>query len=140
MANAIILRARSIDTLAKLIQFIFPLIALMLLIIGVKRNAISYVISSLWLSLIAILIHFQVIGDQIFGTYFNYTNAAIYSLNVIILLLSLIQIISHLSTRGNALKYTCSLVNAALVVGTLFVITNLWINAFLLKTNLKEPL
>lgn len=104
-------------TLGKLIQSLFPLIALVLFIIGIKRNAIYYIISSLWLSLIALLIHFQFSGNQIFGTYFNYLNAGIYSFNLLILLLALIQVISHLSTNSPTFKYTSTFIDAFLVVG-----------------------
>ncbi|MCW8399654.1 type I secretion system protein LssZ [Legionella sp. PATHC038] len=124
-------------TLGKLIQAFFPLIALVLFIIGIKRNAIYYIISSLWLSLIALLIHFQFSGNQIFGTYFNYFNAGIYSFNFLILLLALLQVISHLSANGPALKYTYAFISSLMVVGALIVISNLWINAFFIENKLE---
>jgi hypothetical protein len=124
-------------TLAKLIQDLFPIIALILLIIGSKRNAIYYIISSLWLSLIAVLIHFQFSGNQIFGSYFNYFNAAVYSFNLLVLLIALIRVISHLSVNSSILKITCSFVNAFMVIGASLVITNLWINAFFIENKMK---
>ncbi|KTC89049.1 type I secretion system protein LssZ [Fluoribacter dumoffii] len=124
-------------TLGKLIHVFFPLIALVLFIIGIKKNAISYIISSLWLSLIALLIHFQFSGNQIFGTYFNYFNAGIYSFNFIILLIALLHIMSHLSIRGPAFKYTYTLINSLLVAGTITVITNLWINAYFIENKME---
>ncbi|RYB52624.1 type I secretion system protein LssZ, partial [Legionella pneumophila] len=48
----------SMHILAKVIHCLFPLIALTLLIIGIKRNAIYYIISSLWISLISLVIHY----------------------------------------------------------------------------------
>ena len=116
-------------TLALVIQYFFPLIALILLIIGIRKNAIHYVISSLWMSLITVLIHFQFAGNQIFGTYFGYLNAAIYSFTLLVLLLALIRVITHLSSNNPNFKYTASLMKALLFVGALLVITNLWINA-----------
>ncbi|KTD00746.1 type I secretion system protein LssZ [Fluoribacter gormanii] len=124
-------------TLGKLIQSLFPLIALILFIIGIKRKAIYYIISSLWLSLIALLIHFQFSGNQIFGTYFNYLNSGIYSFNLIILLLALIVVISHLSINTTTFKYTYTLINALLVVGAFVVISNLWINAFFIENKME---
>lgn len=124
-------------TLGKLIQTLFPLIALVLFIIGTKRNAIHYIISSLWLSLIAALIHFQLSGNQIFGMYFDYLNAGIYSFNVLTLVLSLTHVMSHLSISGPAFKYTSTLINAFLVVGACIVISNLWINAFFIKNKME---
>ncbi len=124
-------------TLGKLIQSLFPLIALVLFIIGIKRHAIYYIISSLWLSLIALLIHFQFSGNEIFGTYFNYLNAGIYSFNLLILLLALIQVISHLSINAPAFKYAYTFVNALLVVGAFILISNLWINAFFIENKME---
>lgn len=116
--------------LTKIIHCFFPALALILLVIGIKRKAIYYVISALWLSLIALIIHFQSSGGQILGSYFNYTNAAIYSINLVILFVALIRIISHLSIDNDAFRYLSSLAKALIVIGSLLVIINLWINAF----------
>ncbi|ARB91095.1 type I secretion system protein LssZ [Legionella longbeachae] len=124
------------NTIAKLIQILFPLIALLLLIIGIKKRAIYYMISALWLSLIAMLIHLQFSGNQIFGTYFNYYNASIYTSNLLILLITLIYVISHLST-GSTLRYVYSFVNAFLVVIALVSIINLWMNAFFIENKME---
>jgi len=123
--------------LAKLIQCFFPLIALILLSIGIKKNAIYYIISSLWLSLIAVFIHFQFSGNQILGDYFNYSNAAIYSFNLLVLLVSLIYVLLHLSTENATFRYISTFINAFMVVGALLVITNIWMNAFFIE-NKKE--
>lgn len=119
--------------LAKIIQYFFPLIALIFLIAGIRKNAINYIISSLWLSLIAALIHFQFAGNQIFGTYFDYVNAAFYSFTLLILLTALIRVIAHLGTTSLIFKYTGSFINSFMVVGALLVITNLWINAIFIE-------
>lgn len=124
-------------TLAKIIQYFFPLIALILLIIGIKRHAIYYMISALWISLITVLIHLQFSGNQIFGTYFDYLNSAIYSLTLIVLLIALIHVISHLSIEHPFFSYISSFIKAFLIVGAVLVSTNLWINAFFI--NNKKP-
>ncbi|HHT0591682.1 TPA: type I secretion system protein LssZ [Legionella anisa] len=123
--------------LGKLIQCLFPLIALVLFIIGTKKKAIYCIISSLWLSLIAALIHFQFSGNQIFGMYFGYLNAGIYSFNLLILVLALIHVMSHLSINGPAFKYTSTFINAFLFVGACVVISNLWINAFFIENKME---
>lgn len=123
--------------LTKLILHLFPLVALILLIIGIKQKSIYYVISSLWLSLIAVIIHFESSGRQILGDYFNYANAAIYSLNLMILFISLTRIISHLSFTNSIFKYVSSLLNSFIVIGCLLVITNIWINAYFLHDRMQ---
>lgn len=122
--------------LAKAIQSLFPLIALLLLIIGIKRNIISYVVSSLWLSLIALVIHYQSSGGQILGSYFNFLNAAIYSINLIILFISLIRVIAHLSSESLFFKYSSSLIQSLIVIGSFLVITNIWINAYFIENKM----
>ena len=123
-------------TFAETIHCLFPLIALVLFIIGIKRNAIYYVISALWLSLIALVIHYQASGGEILGSYFNYYNATIYTLNLIILVASLIRVISHLGSDSTLFKYSTSLAQALIVIGSILVITNLWVNAYFVETRM----
>lgn len=123
--------------IAKLIHTLFPLIALIFLFIGIKRNSIYFIISALWLSLIALIIHFQMSGGQILGSYFDYLNAAIYSLNLIILLVSLMRVISHLSVESEIFHYTSSLVKAFMVIACLLMISNLWINAYFIDNRME---
>lgn len=123
-------------TLAKVIHCLFPLIALILLIIGIKRKAIQFVISSLWLSLISLSIHYQSSGGELLGSYFNILNAAIYSFNLIVLVTCLIQIISHLSTKRKIVKYITSFIQSFLVLCSFLVITNLWINAYFIENRM----
>lgn len=122
--------------LAKVIHCLFPLIALALLMIGLKRNSIYYTISALWLSLIALVIHYQASGGEILGSYFNYANTAIYSANLIILVVSLIKVISHLTNDNPFYKYSSSLLQALIVIGSLLVITNLWMNAYFIENRM----
>jgi hypothetical protein len=122
--------------LAKVIHCLFPLIALIFLIIGIKRNAIYYVISSLWLSLIALAIHYQSSGGQILGSYFNFLNATIYTANLVILFISLTRIIVHLSSNSPIFKYASSFIQSLIVIGSLLVLINLWINAYFIESRM----
>lgn len=122
--------------LTRVILCIFPLIAFALFIIGIYKNKIYYIISSLWLSLIALIIHYQTSGGEILGSYFNYVNASIYSINLIVLFISLIRIISHLSNESIIFKYISSLFQALIVIGSVLVIINLGINAFFIENRL----
>lgn len=123
--------------LAQIIQYFFPLIALVNLVIGIKRKSIQYVIASLWVSLIAVLLHVQFSGNQIFSTYFDYTNATIYSFTLIILLIALTRILTHLGIAHVLFRYVTTFANALLVVAAFLVIINVWINAFFIE-NKKE--
>jgi hypothetical protein len=123
--------------LAQVIHCFFPIIALFLLIIGIKNNAIHYIISSLWLSIIALALHFQASGGQILGSYFNYTNATIYTLNLLVLFIALLRVIIHLRINHYLLRFFSSLFSASIVIGILLVLTNLWINALFIENRLK---
>lgn len=125
------------NTLAKVIHFLFPLISLVLLIIGINRKAIYYIISALWLSLIALIIHFESSGGQILGNSFNYLNATIYSINFFILLVALIRVISHLSIDSEWFRYVSSFFKSFIVIACLLVITNLWINAYFIENRME---
>lgn len=122
--------------LANILHCLFPIIALVLLVLGIRKNAIYYIISSLWLSLIAIFIHFQTSGGQILGSYFNYTNAFIHSVNLIILVIALILVITHLTSDSPLFKYTKSLLQSIVVIGCMLLITNLWINAYFIENRM----
>jgi len=123
-------------TLAQGIHYLFPLIAFLLLIIGIHKNAIYYIISALWLSLIALIIHHQISGGEILGSYFNYANAAIYTINLVILFIALIRVIAHLTYDNPALKYASAFIQAFVVICSLLVITNLWINAYFIENRM----
>lgn len=123
--------------LAKVILCFFPLAALILLIIGVHKKAIYYVISALWLSLIALILHYQTSGGEILGTYFNYVNASIYSVNLIVLFLALIRIISHLTSDNVVFRYVSSFFQALIAIGSVLVIINLVINAFFIENRMS---
>lgn len=122
--------------LSKAIHCLFPLIALILLIIGIKRKATYYIISALWLSIIAVIIHFESSGSQILGSYFNYLNSGIYTVNLIVLFISLICVISHLSIDNASFRYTSSLLKSFILIASLFVIINLWTNAYFIENRM----
>ncbi|MFA6302112.1 MAG: type I secretion system protein LssZ [Legionella sp.] len=124
------------DILPKFIHCAFPLIGLLLLLIGIKKQAIYYVISAMWLSIIALIIHFEFSGSQILGSYFDYLNAGIYSLNLIILFISLITVVNHLSTNTPFYRYTSSLLKAFVFIGSIFVMINIWTNAYFIENRM----
>lgn len=122
--------------LSKFIHCVFPLIGLILLCIGIKRQAIYYVISAMWISIIALIINFEFSGSQILGSYFDYLNATIYSMNLIILFVALITVLSHLSNDTALYRYFSSLLKAFVFIGSIFVLINLWTNAYFIENRM----
>ncbi len=123
--------------LAGIIHYLLPLAALISLIWGLSKKAIYYIIAALWLSLIALILHYQHSGGAILGSYFDYTNALLYSLNLIILATSVIYIIEHLSNTSNGLKYSALIAQAFIALASILMIFNLWINAYFLADKLE---
>lgn len=121
--------------ITEMTQSIFPIVGLIVLVIGIKKKAIYHVISALWLSLIALIILFQSSGGEILGDYFNYLNAAIYSLNLIVLFVAISQVFKHLSI-DNYFKYLAGFFNAFIAVASLLLIINMWTNAYFIENRL----
>lgn len=118
------------NLLSSTLNDFLPLIAAVLLVIGMKVGRINLVVAALWLSLIALLLHYQTAGGEILGNYFGYKNAAIYTLNLVVLVLSLIYLLFKLPIFHSKLaRYLTGLISACLVVGSLFLLINLWMNA-----------
>lgn len=122
------------DMLATFIHIFLPPLAAILLIIGMKRSEINFIITALWLSLIALIIHYQTAGSEILGSYFNYKNAAIYSLNIIVLISTVFCLfLQHHQLQGPRIRYFTGFISAFFVAGSALLITNLWVNAYFIE-------
>ena len=122
------------DTLSNLLHELLPLISAILLIAGLKMERINYLVTALWLSLIALLLHYQTAGGEILGTYFGYHNAAIYTLNILVLISTLLCLFFKLPLfQGKISRYITGFLSVCLVVGSLLLLINLWINAHFIE-------
>lgn len=121
---------------SQIIHGLFPIVALILMFIGIKRQAIYYIISALWISIIALIINFQYSEGQILGSYFNYTNATIYTTNLLILMVSVFLIINHLLVNTTVYRYLSSLFKAFVLIGCMMVLINLWTNAHFIENRM----
>ena len=118
------------NQLSSVLHDLLPLLAIIFLLIGLNTQRINYVISALWLSLIALLLHYQTAGGEILGTYFNYKNAAIYSINLVVLITTLLCLFYRLPLfQGKRTRYATGFLSAFMVIGGLLLLINLWMNA-----------
>ena len=125
------------NTLSNTLHNLPPFISALLLIIGIKKDRINYIIAALWLSLIALILHYQAAGGEILGSYFGYQNAAIYSVNLIVLLMTLQYLFIKIPIlQGNLSRYVTGIVSTFLIIGTLLLLSNLWINAYFIENRL----
>lgn len=129
------------NTLSNALHYALPLIGTILLVMGIKTHRINYVIASLWLSLISIVLHYQMAGGEILGSYFGYQNAAIYTLNLLVLIITLLYLFFKVTMfQGKLSRYISGVVSISLIVGSLLLLINLWINArFIENRRLGTP-
>ncbi|KTC75227.1 type I secretion system LssZ [Legionella birminghamensis] len=122
------------------IYFIFPLISLALLAYGFKSSHKNYISLALWLSLLAVLLEYQTAGGEILGSYFNYKHAAIYSLNLLVLMICIIYLLfySFSQSKNSLYRYASGFTAAIAVTGAAILITNLWVNAFFIEHRLQN--
>lgn len=121
--------------LLEVIHTLFPLVALVFLIAGIRLKRKNYLIASLWLSLIALVLHYRASGGEILGSYFNYMHATIYSINLLIMVISIgYLLLSGLKSINNKfIRYAFTFLTALLFTGSLMLLINLWINAFFVE-------
>ncbi|WP_133140837.1 type I secretion system protein LssZ [Legionella genomosp. 1] len=122
------------------IYFIFPLISLVLLAYGFKSSHKNYISLALWLSLIAVLLEYKTAGGEILGSYFNYKHAAVYSLNLIVLIICIVYLLCYSFRQSKSIlyRYISGLTAAIAVTGAAILISNLWINAFFIEHRLQN--
>ncbi|KTD36633.1 type I secretion system LssZ [Legionella nautarum] len=120
------------------IHFLFPILGIIILFFGIQLGRKNYILVALWLSLIALILHYRASGGEILGSYFNYQHAAIYSLNLIVLISSIICLLltSMDEIHSRILRYGAGLLSAGLITGGALLITNLWINASFVENRL----
>lgn len=124
--------------LLDIIHLLFPLLGALILLFGLKLKRKNYFILSLWLSLIALILHYRASGGEILGSYFNYSHAAVYSFNLIVLITSVICLLQNSIQEfsNKSLGYAVGLFSAVLVTGTTLLLINLWINASFVEQRL----
>ena len=122
------------NILSNALHDLLPLLGAISLIIGIKMERVNYIIAALWLCLIALLLHYQTAGGEILGSYFDYQNAAIYSVNIVVLLATILYLFLKLPLfKGTLFRYLTGFISAGLVVGCLLLLINLWINAHFIE-------
>ncbi|WP_028387815.1 hypothetical protein [Legionella fairfieldensis] len=124
--------------LLETIHSLFPMLGVVILFVGIKLQRKNYLIVALWLSLIALILHYRASGGEILGSYFNYQHAAIYSLNLIVLIFSILCLLmtSINGTENKILRYSSGLLSAGLITGGILLVINLWINATFVENRL----
>jgi hypothetical protein len=123
--------------------YLLPVICFITLILAIKQSHINYALTALWLSLIAVILNYQLAGDEIIGDYFNIFNATIYTVNLLLFVFSTLYVLHLLNStlEKKLTKILMPILSLFLVIGCGIVLTNLWINArFLHFRHPKTPI
>lgn len=124
--------------IVNLIHILFPLIGILLLIIGLSTRRKQLITLALWLSLIALLVHYRTSGGEILGVYFDYTHTLIYSINLIVLVICALYLLLAYARESSTswIRYGSSLLAAFATVGAIILLINLWVNARFIENRL----
>ncbi|STX29093.1 type I secretion system LssZ [Legionella beliardensis] len=119
-----------------LIHMILPLVSLALLIIGIKNKYKNYIILALWINIFALIINYQLAGGEILGYYFNYFQALIYSINLLVLLACISYLVLSFSSEITPIRYLNSFLAAVSSIGVVLLLINLWVNAWFIENRM----
>ncbi|MBA2652552.1 MAG: type I secretion system protein LssZ [Tatlockia sp.] len=119
-------------------HLLFPLLGVLILFFGIKLQRKNYIIIALWLSLVSLILHYRDSGGEILGSYFNYYHASIYTLNLIVLITTIIYLLltSIPDIRSKLFRYSAGFFSAILITSSMLLLTNLWVNAFFVEERL----
>lgn len=119
---------------------LLPIIGFILLVVGINSSHKNYIIASLWLSVIALILHYQTSGGEILGTYFNYRHTLIYSINLFVLLIAIIYLLVGFGRekKKNSIRYFMSFLVGLSLIGICILLCNLWINAIFIEDRLPN--
>lgn len=127
------------NTLTSVIHYLLPVLSLLLLAVGIIKHHVHYVLIALWVTLIILVLHYYHAGNEILGPYFDYQNAAIYTLSLLVLNIALFYLILYAPVlRTKYIRHAAAFLGALLVTSSILLIINLWINAYFIENRLKD--
>jgi multisubunit Na+/H+ antiporter MnhE subunit len=117
---------------------LIPLLGVIFLFTGINAQRINFIIAAFWLSLIGLILHYQTAGGELLGSYFGYQNATLYSINLLVLVASILYLLFRLPLfKKRSYRYLLGLIAACLIIGVAILLTNLWVNAHFIEH--KKP-
>jgi uncharacterized membrane protein len=122
----------------EMINFTIPFIAAIFLFWGFYKKINLMIILSLWLSLFALVSHYQLSGSEILGGYFNYLRAIIYSINLIVLAVAAYHILANFKSSSLLLNSVYSGLKVILFFGFIVLFANLWVNAYFIEQRMEN--
>ncbi|QDQ39023.1 type I secretion system protein LssZ [Legionella geestiana] len=120
------------------IQYLAPVLSALLLFMGFRKRRVNLVLAALWISLLALMLQYKLMGRAILGAHFDYANAVPYSLNLIIVVAAIVYLLFS-SPRFHAYKLVriVSILFALLLFSaSTILLINLWVNARFMESRL----
>lgn len=123
-------------TFTYLLYAALTLVALATILYSFRKKSESAAAIAIWTDLLAILLLYRLARGEILGLFFNYTNGLLYTINLIILILSISYIIAHSRFfKANKMRrYTTATISSLLIVGGILLLINVWTNAYFIET------
>ncbi|MCC5791085.1 MAG: type I secretion system protein LssZ [Legionellaceae bacterium] len=111
------------------------LTALIMTLLAFKSQSDSSMSIATWSNILAILILYQLAGGEILGLFFGYSNAFLYSVNLLLLVVAVSYLLLHSESIKTSRVMGGMLWSIALIVifAGLLLLSNVWINAHFIE-------
>lgn len=122
------------------IIYALPVLSLIFLIQAFHKKHLNYALAAVWCSLIAIIMHYQLAGGEIIGNYFNYPHAALYTVNIVLFVLSGLysSVLLRVNMRNKITAGILSLFVATITTACMILLINVWINASFISQRFEK--
>ncbi len=125
-------------TLYSALYYVLPIISIILFIMGIA-GYVRALIGALWLSLLGILFQYHLSGSEILGSYFDYKNASLYTLYLLIFIISLLYFIITISASQKKIQSYLSWLSFVFPFSWWWLLlTNIWINACFIENRYEN--
>lgn len=129
--------------LMTIIVYTFPLLSLASLLLAFVKKQMNYALISLWISVIAVAVNYQLAGGEIFSPYFGVSQAIPYSANIVVFMIStvfMLYCIKDFLLKKRQRVFIDGLA-VFLIAGVIIILINLWTNAWFIESRFpKTPL
>lgn len=126
-----------------IIVYTFPLLSLASLLIAFVKKQMNYALISLWISVIAVAVNYQLAGGEIFSPYFGVSQAIPYSANIVVFMISTVFMLYCIKDflLKKRQRFFIDGLAVFLIAGVIIILINLWTNAWFIESRFpKTPL
>lgn len=116
------------------ISYLLPALGLLFVLYGFFRRRMNYILIALWVSLVTLLLQYQIAGSEILGSYFGYKQSMLYTINLVVLVSALIYMLFQSPQLSNKyIRILFAFLSSVIITAVLILIINLWVNAYFIE-------